>query len=62
MGAAMGRPVPCTIGLHAWQTVDYDQHSDQVSLECRKCGKRRQRSGTSARPDRPEQPPGNEFR
>ena len=56
----MRRPVTCVIGIHAWQTVDYDHESDRVTLECRKCGTRRVKDN-AGRPDIPE-PPRGDFR
>ena len=56
----MRRLVTCLIGIHAWQTVDYDHESDRVTLECRKCGTRRVK-GNAGPPNRPE-PPRGDFR
>jgi hypothetical protein len=56
----MRRPITCTIGMHAWQMVDYDHETDRVTLECRKCGTRRVKD-KAGRPDVPE-PPRGDFR
>jgi hypothetical protein len=56
----MRRPITCMVGIHTWQTVDYDHNSDRITLECRKCGTQRVKD-PAQRPDLPE-PPRGDFR
>ena len=39
----MSRPVTCVVGIHPWQLVDYDDETGLITLECRKCGTRREK-------------------